>query len=98
MRERTRRLEAGNEYLDAQLDVLFSREGVEVSYFLLDRVLFNRRSGFHGNMFMPEKLASAIDRVAAHVRDDYGATLEGDDRAWAEVARARQQSEPRRFV
>jgi hypothetical protein len=86
------------EYLDAQFDVQFSRAGLEVSYFLLDRVLFNRRSGFHGNMFAPQKLANVIDRVAADVRDHYGLVLTGDRDAWAEVDRARQQSGPQRFL
>ena len=86
------------EYLDQQFDVQFARSGLKVSYFLLDRVLFNRRSGFHGNMFPPEKLANAIDRVAADVRDHYGLTLKGDDKAWAEVDRARQQPAPGRSL
>jgi hypothetical protein len=86
------------EYLDAQFDVQFARLGLEVSYFLLDRVLFNRRSGFHGNMFTPEKLGKVIDRVAADVRDHYGLTLKGDTQAWAEVDRARQQPSPGRFL
>ena len=86
------------EYLDAQFDVRFSRAGLDVSYFLLDRVLFNRRSGFHGNMFAPEKLANAIDRVAVDVRDHYGLTLKGDSETWRELDRARQQSAPGRSL
>lgn len=86
------------EYLDAQFDVQFSRSGLEVSYFLLDRVLFNRRSGFDGNMFGPDKLASVIDRVATDVRNHYGLTLKGDNEAWAEVDRVRQQTAAGRFL
>ena len=86
------------EYLDSQFDVQFARSGVQVSYFVLDRVLFNRRSGFFGNMFVPVKLSKVIDRVAADVRDHYGLTLNGNDKAWAEVDRARQQPAAGRFL
>ena len=86
------------EYLDGQFDVQFARSGLAVSYFVLDRVLFNRRSGFHGNMFAPEKLGHVIDRVATDVRDHYDLTLRGDKEAWEELDRARQQPARGRFL
>ena len=79
------------EYLDVQLDVLLGRTGGSgVSYFLLDRVLHSRRSGFYGNMFSSPKLAEAIDRVAADLRAHYSELLEGNEAAWEEVDRIRR--------
>src|SRR5687767_4580380 len=55
------------EYLDMQFEVRFVRDDVEISYLELDRDLHDRRSGFHGDMFPPEKLQSAIERIAQDI-------------------------------
>jgi hypothetical protein len=44
------------QYMDAQFEVHFVHSDLDVSYLELDRALFGRRSGFHGDMFPPEKL------------------------------------------
>jgi hypothetical protein len=84
------------EYLDMQFDVCFVRNGVSASYFALDRNLFGRRSGFYGNMFPTEKLANAIDRVAADVRDHYETILTGSLDSWAAISNIVEQPESKR--
>jgi hypothetical protein len=83
------------EYLDVQFDVCFVRDGVAVSYFTLDRDMFGRRSGFHGNMFPPEKLRDAIDRVASDIREHYGPILDGSDDPWTRIAQIVDQPRPK---
>jgi hypothetical protein len=41
------------QYLDAQFEVHFVRGDLDISYLEIDRDLFARRSGFHGDMFPP---------------------------------------------
>src|SRR5689334_24612697 len=48
------------QYLDVQFEVHFVRDGLDVSYLELDRDLYGRRSGFHGDMLPPEKLGPAL--------------------------------------
>jgi len=36
-------------------------------------------------MFPPQKLAAAIDRVAAQVHDDFRPILEGEEDAWHRI-------------
>ena len=74
-------------YFDMQFEVLFSRDGIEVDYLFIDRELFGRRSGFHGNMFPPQKLGPVIDRVAADIRDHFGPVLDGGREEWARIKR-----------
>jgi hypothetical protein len=92
---RSHLVEVSIEYLDAQFDVCFTRDGVAASYFTLDKDMFSRRSGFHGNMFPPEKLRGAIDRVAADVRENYGEVLKGADDPWARIAKIVDQPRPK---
>ena len=73
------------EYLDSQFELHFARAGVVVDYLFIDRELFARRSGLHGNMFVPEKLAPVIALVASDVREHFGSILEGDDKTWAHI-------------
>ena len=75
------------QYFDMQLEVLFVRSGVEADYLLIDRELLGRRSDLHGNMFPPQKLAPAIDRIAADIRAHFGAILEGDAAVWTRIQR-----------
>ena len=56
------------EYLDQQFNVVFNYRGTSVSYLMIDRELHGRHSGFYGDMFPPEKLATAIERVAARCK------------------------------
>ena len=74
------------QYMDMQFEVQFARDNFEITYLELDRDLFRRRSGFHGDMFPPEKLQSAIRKIADDIRTNYGPTLEGDDTTWAKMS------------
>jgi len=73
-------------YLDTELDLRFTRSGISADYWKIDRLLFARRSGFHGNMFPPGKLATAIDRVSEDIRKNYGPVLACDDATWSRIA------------
>ncbi len=79
-------------YLDMQLEIEFRRSDDSVDYWAIDRDIFGRRSGFHGNMFPPEKLASAIDRVSADIRLNHGHLLAGDETSWSRVLKELQSS------
>jgi hypothetical protein len=68
-----------------QLDVVFTRAAISADYWSVDRELFARRSGYYGNMFPAQKLAAAIDRVAADIRDHYGPVLAGDEQMWCRI-------------
>jgi hypothetical protein len=70
------------QYLDMELDVRFEREGVAVTYLDADRRLFDRRSGFHGNMFPVDKLEGAMIRIADDIRQHYDLVLTGDEATW----------------
>lgn len=86
------------QYMDYQFEVHFVREGVDVSYLQLDRDLFGRRSGFHGDMFPPQKLKAAVNRIAEDIRENYVGTLSGDDSEWEKIARLKgQPPRPRRL-
>jgi len=74
-------------YLDAQFEVHFLRAGLTVSYLEIDRDLFDRRSGFHGDMFPPQKLEGAIPRIAADIDAHYRGILAGDDEEWNRLVR-----------
>lgn len=82
------------QYMDSQFEVHFVRDGLDVSYLQLDRDLFGRRSGFHGDMFPPEKLGAAVNRIAEDIREHYAGTLSGDEGEWERIARLK--SEPPR--
>jgi hypothetical protein len=47
-----------------------------------DRRLFDRRSGFHGNMFPVDKLEGAMIRLADDIRQHYDLVLTGDEATW----------------
>jgi hypothetical protein len=70
------------QYMDVQFEVRFVRCGLAISYLEMDRSFFGRRSGFHGNMFPPQKLEVAVKRVAEDIRENYERTLSGDDGEW----------------
>ena len=72
-------------YLDMQLEIGISRGQASIDYWAVDRDLFGRRSGFHGNMFPPQKLAPAIERVAADLRANYGPFLAGEEATWSRI-------------
>ena len=84
------------EYLDQQLEVRFTRGDLSATYLEMDRDLFGRRSGFDGDMFPPEKLATAMATIAADIRENYGATLAGADPAWARIARLKAEPPTRK--
>ena len=75
-------------YLDMQLEIVFTKSDTSADYLLVDRELFARRSGFHGNMFPPQKLTKAIDRMSADVQEHYGSILAGDDAVWQRIVAA----------
>lgn len=79
------------QYLDAQFEVRFVRSGLAVSYLEMDRDLFDRRSGLHGDMFPPEKLKAAIQRIAEDIRQNYGPTLTGEEGAWDQIERLKAE-------
>jgi hypothetical protein len=74
------------QYLDVQFEVHFERAGVRTDYLFIDRERFQRRSGYHGNMFSGAQLVPAIEQIAADIRDNYAAVLTGDDKEWATLA------------
>jgi hypothetical protein len=84
-------------YMDAQLEVHFEHSGLTVSYLEIDRDLFDRRSGFHGDMFPPQKLDGVIPRIAADIDAHYRAILAGDDDEWNQLIRlkAKPREAPR---
>ena len=75
------------QYLDQEFQVLFSRAGVQVDYLFIDRELFGRRSGFHGNMFPPQKVGHAIDHQAGDIREHFGSILLGEEDVWTDIIR-----------
>jgi len=79
------------QYLDQQFEVNFERGGVMRSYREIDHGLFGTRSGFHGDMFPPNKLESAIKKIAADIREHYGLVLSGDDDEWERLRRLRAE-------
>ena len=81
-------------YMDAQFEVHFLRDRLDVSYLEMDRDLFARRSGFHGDMFPPETLPAAVTRIAADIRANYGPVLSGDREEWSRVARLKAEPPP----
>ncbi len=78
------------EYMDQQLQVRFEHAGVTSDFLSIDRGIFGSRSGLHGDMFPPQKLAAAIDLVAAQVHDDFGPILEGEEDAWHRIEQLRE--------
>lgn len=86
------------QYMDSQFEVRFVRDGLDVSYLQLDRDLFGRRSGFHGDMFPPQKLGAAVNRIAEDIRENYAGTLSGDEGEWEKIARLKgEPPRPRRL-
>ena len=74
------------QYLDAQFEVHFERAGLTAGYLAIDHGLFDGRSGFHGDMFPPEKLEGAMTRIADDIRLHYSQVLNGDDEFWERLA------------
>jgi hypothetical protein len=86
------------QYMDMQFEVQFVRGELTATYLELDRDLFGRRSGFHGDMFPPDKLERAVQTIAEDVRQNYEAILLGEDGAWLRVARLKASpSQPPRL-
>ena len=83
------------EYLDMELEVSFIRSDVSLEYWSIDRDLFGRRSGFHGKMFPPRKLATALDRVSADVRGNYAQLLSGDETTWSRTVKSLDMVKPK---
>ena len=79
-----------SQYLDWQFNVIFTHETTTASFLMIDRELHARRSGFFGDVFPPDKLARAIDRVAADIRDDYSNVFTGEAATWAKLKRLRE--------
>ena len=75
------------QYLDMQFEVLFARAGIDVDYLFIDRELFGRRSGLHGNMFPSQNVGEVIGRVASDIREHFSSILLGDDNEWARIKR-----------
>jgi hypothetical protein len=85
------------QYFDMEFEVLFDRAGLAVDYLFIDRELFGQKSGFHGNMFAPQKLADVIDRVAADIKEHFGPVLEGDLAEWDRIKRLRAAPKAKRL-
>ena len=85
-------------YLDQQLELVFEKDGISADYLLIDSQLFARRSGWHGNMFPPQKLAGAIDQLAADVQQHYGLILSGDAKQWERIQSALQATRERKLA
>lgn len=81
------------QYMDAQFEVHFVRAGLTVSYLEIDRDVFNRRGGFHGDMFSPEKLEEAMPRIAVDIDAHYRGILAGDDHVWNRLVRIKGKAE-----
>jgi hypothetical protein len=75
------------QYLDSQFEVEFKRGDVSATYLKVDRELFARRSGYHGDMFDPDELVRVIPRIADDIRTNYGLLLAGDDAEWDRIRR-----------
>ena len=86
------------QYLDAQFEVHFTRAETTAGYLAIDRSLFDRRSGYHGDMFSPEELQTAVRRIAEDVRTHYGPILAGDDAEWGRIARLVTTERPARGI
>jgi hypothetical protein len=86
------------EYFDYQFEVRFRPRGSisSATYLAIDRELFDRRSGFGGNMFHGEKLAEAIDRTAADIEQNYSSVLAADPAMWSEIQRRIEAAANRR--
>ena len=92
----TQRVTVWIAYSDWQLDVDFYRGPERVSYFDIDRELYARRSGYHGNMFTPDKLRDPIETVARDIRLHYATILSGAPDAWEQaIRRTRDRPKPR---
>jgi hypothetical protein len=75
------------QYLDYQFEVSFTRSATTATSLAIDRELFGRRSGYHGDMFPPAKLGDAMAKIAEEVRLHYGRVLSGDDAEWNRIVR-----------
>jgi hypothetical protein len=75
------------QYLEMQFEVLFCRGDSQASYLFLDKHLFGAKSGYHGDMFPPEKLGAVIAAVASDIRREYGSILSGNEARWADIQR-----------
>jgi hypothetical protein len=73
------------QYYDMELELLFKKGGVSVSYPLLDWKLFQNASGFSGSMFPTEKLGVVIEQIANDIRANYSRILLGDTDSWGKI-------------
>jgi hypothetical protein len=85
-------------YADQQFQVRFERAGVASDFLAIDRGIFGSRSGLHGDMFPPQKLAAAIDLIAAQVHDDFRSILEGEEDAWHRIEQLSKAPNPVRHL
>ena len=84
------------QYLDSQFEILFIRGETTASYLFLDRYLFDRRSGLHGDMFSPQELAPVVNRIANDIRDHYRSILSDDTEEWERIGRLLNVPLPKR--
>ena len=84
---RSRLVDVRIEYGDWEFNVVFTYGPTKASYLMIDRELHARRSGFHGDMFPPEKLAGVIEQIAGDIRAHYSDVLAGEDATWAKLKR-----------
>jgi len=84
---RSHNLEVRVQYLDMQFEVLFLMANRKYSYLHIDRHFFGGVSGYHGNMFPPEKLETVIPKVARDIQQNYVAILSGQETKWAKMQR-----------
>jgi hypothetical protein len=75
------------EYLEMQLNVLFTHNSTTVSYLMIDRELHEQRSGFYGDMFPAEGLPVALNQIATDIAHHYSAVLAGDASLWERLKR-----------
>ena len=70
-----------------QFEVGFTADSTRSSYLFIDRELYGRRSGFHGDMFGPDNIDSAIIQIAADIEAHYGQVLAGDRVIWDKISK-----------
>jgi hypothetical protein len=73
--------------------VHFERAGITASYLAIDRDLYGRRSGFHGDTFPPQKLEGAVTRIADDIRKHYDQFLSENEAEWARLARLQTEKQ-----
>jgi hypothetical protein len=75
-------------YYDMEYDVIFTKGNLNISYLNIDKLLFDNKSGLHGNMFPREKLNGVISSTAADIEQNYQSILKGDESIWKKLAKS----------